>query len=93
MPNTKEGGKKAQQTLLQKLGSAEAVREYYKNIGAMGGKKSRGGGFASNKVGADGLTGAERARLAGSKGGKATRIPSNLTDKQKKQLHNLFESK
>jgi hypothetical protein len=92
MANTKAGGKKHKQTLLEKLGSEEAVKAYYRKIGAMGGAKSRGGGFGSDKVGKDGLTGAERARLAGIKGGKATRIPSNLTEEQKKRLHNLFES-
>lgn len=92
MPNTKEGAEKARRTLLERLGSEEALKEYYRNIGRMGGAKSRGGGFASDKIGKDGLTGAERARLAGIKGGKATRIPSNLTEEQKKRLHNLFES-
>lgn len=92
MANTKAGGKKQKQTLLEKLGSEEAVKAYYRKIGAMGGAKSRGGGFGSDKVGKDGLTGHERARLAGIKGGKATRIPSNLTEEQKKRLHNLFES-
>lgn len=91
MANNKKGGKKAQQTLLEKLGSKEAVKAYYQSIGRMGGKKSKGTGFASDKVGADGLTGAERARLAGAKGGKATRLPSTITEKQKKQIHNLLE--
>lgn len=90
MANTKAGGKKHKQTLLEKLGSEEAVKEYYRRIGAMGGAKSRGGGFGSDKVGADGLTGHERARLAGMKGGRASRLPSNITEQQKKQIHNLL---
>lgn len=90
MANTKAGGKKQKQTLLEKLGSEEAVKAYYRKIGAMGGAKSRGGGFGSDKVGKDGLTGHERARLAGMKGGKASRLPSNITEQQKKQIHNLL---
>ena len=43
-------------------------------IGAMGGKVSRKGGFASAKVGKDGLTGAQRAKRAGAVGG--TREPT-----------------
>lgn len=42
-------------------------------IGVAGGKKSRGGGFASNKIGKDGLTGKERAEIAGRKGGLKSR--------------------
>ena len=92
MPNTKAGGKKAQQTLLERLGSKEAVRKYYQEIGRKGGVKSRGGGFGSEKIGKDGLTGAERARQAGQVGSKAVRIPTNITEKQKKQIHNLLEN-
>lgn len=91
MPNTKEGARKARQTLLERLGSEEAVREYYRNIGRMGGQKSRGGGFASEKVGNDGLTGQERARLAGAKGGKATHISSEVSEEAKKKIHNILE--
>lgn len=42
-------------------------------IGAKGGKLSTTGGFASDKVGADGLTGRQRARIAGAKGGSISR--------------------
>lgn len=91
MPNTKEGARKARQTLLERLGSEEAVREYYKNIGRMGGQKSRGGGFASEKVGNDGLTGQQRARLAGAKGGKATHISNEVSEEAKKKIHNILE--
>lgn len=91
MPNTKEGAKKARQTLIERLGSEEALKEYYKNIGRMGGRKSRGGGFASNSIGKDGLTGAERARLAGAKGGRATHVSSEVSDEAKKKIHNILE--
>lgn len=43
------------------------------NIGSKGGKAGHTGGFASDKVGSDGLTGVERARLAGAKGGKISK--------------------
>ena len=91
MANTKEGAKKARQTLIERLGSEEAVKEYYRRIGAMGGAKSRGGGFGSDKVGADGLTGQQRARLAGAKGGKATHISSEVSEEAKKKIHNILE--
>lgn len=68
MPGTIEGGRKAAATNKLKNGS-----DFYARIGAMGGKKSRSGGFASDKVGKDGLTGAERAREAGRKGGLISR--------------------
>lgn len=91
MPNTKEGAEKARRTLLERLGSEEALKEYYRNIGRMGGAKSRGGGFASEKVGNDGLTGAQRARLAGKKGGRATHISNEVSDEAKKKIHNILE--
>lgn len=68
MAGTIEGGRKAAATNKAKYG-----REFYAHIGSIGGKKSRGGGFASDKVGKDGLTGAERAREAGRKGGLISR--------------------
>jgi general stress protein YciG len=68
MSGTMTGGVKTAETNKKKYGS-----DYYRNIGKLGGLKSRGGGFASNIVGADGLTGAERARVAGAKGGKISK--------------------
>lgn len=51
--------------------------DFYKRIGAKGGSNGKGpgykGGFASNEVGEDGLTGRERAKLAGAKGGAISR--------------------
>lgn len=41
--------------------------------GQSGGRKGSSGGFASDKVGKDGLTGKERAVVAGRKGGKVSR--------------------
>jgi hypothetical protein len=68
MAGTKVGGQKAAATNKIKYGS-----DFYASIGAQGGKKGRTGGFASNKKGTDGLTGRERARAAGSKGGRISR--------------------
>lgn len=47
--------------------------EFYAKIGAKGGKAGHTGGFADDSVGADGLTGRERARIAGQKGGKISK--------------------
>jgi general stress protein YciG len=59
MPGTREGGLKAASTNKKRYG-----KEFYTRIGAVGGKKSRGGGFAANP---------ELARSAGAKGGRASR--------------------
>ena len=64
MAGTTQGGKAAAAT-----NKARHGLDFYARIGAAGGRKSRTGGFASDKVGKDGLTGRERARLAGAKGG------------------------
>lgn len=59
MAGTKRGGVKAAQTNKQRHG-----RNFYAEIGAAGGKKSRTGGFAANR---------ELARKAGAKGGRVSR--------------------
>lgn len=64
MAGTKAGGMKARATNLAKYGN-----NFYANIGRKGGQNGHTGGFASDKVGADGLTGYERAVVAGAKGG------------------------
>lgn len=43
--------------------------DFYREIGRKGGKNGHTGGFASDVIGRDGLTGKERARIAGKKGG------------------------
>lgn len=68
MPGTIEGGKKAARTNLKRHG-----KNFYANIGRKGGKKGHTGGFASDKVGKDGLTGLERAAIAGRKGGQLSK--------------------
>ena len=64
MVQTREGGKKTAQTIKEKWGS-----DFYREIGRKGGKNGHTGGFASDVIGRDGLTGKERARIAGRKGG------------------------
>lgn len=71
MSGTQIGGNKAA------IKNRRLDPDFYKNIGRKGGKISRGGGFGSNMVGPDGLTGKERAVVAGIKGGQAsTRGPA-----------------
>ena len=71
MAGTKAGGLKA------KVRNLAKDPDFYKKIGAKGGSNGKGpgykGGFASNEVGEDGLTGRQRAKLAGAKGGKISR--------------------
>lgn len=59
MAGTKAGGLLAAQTNRAKFGD-----DFYKKIGAMGGKKGRTGGFYANR---------ELARIAGAKGGRISR--------------------
>jgi len=68
MVQTREGGRKTAQTIKEKWGS-----DFYREIGRKGGKNGHTGGFASNVIGRDGLTGKERARIAGRKGGTISR--------------------
>lgn len=68
MAGTKEGALKARETNLKRHG-----KNFYRNIGRIGGKNGTTGGFASSVVGQDGLTGIERAKVAGSKGGKISK--------------------
>lgn len=68
MAGTQIGGEKAAATNKAKYG-----KSFYAIIGAKGGKKGKSGGFASNKKSADGLTGRERARIAGARGGRVSR--------------------
>lgn len=72
MSGTKAGGAKAAAT-----NKARHGKGFYARIGAMGGRNGTTGGFASNVVGKDGLTGRERARIAGAKGGSISRRGSS----------------
>lgn len=70
MENNKAGGIKFVQTMIEKYGSYEAFRQSMRERASRGGSvKGTNGGFASSKVGNDGLTGYERARVAGAIGG------------------------
>lgn len=68
MAGTSAGGKLAAQKNKAKYGS-----DFYKKIGAKGGGNSRSGGFASKARDKNGLTGKDRARLYGAKGGTISR--------------------
>jgi len=68
MAGTKIGGKAAAERNKTKYGA-----DFYARIGSLGGKVGRTGGFASDKVGIDGLTGRQRAAIAGSVGGRISR--------------------
>ena len=56
--------KKMLKTIEDKYGS---IKEYYAAKGRRGKGVSRKSGFADDKIGKDGLTGRERARIAGKK--------------------------
>lgn len=67
MAGTKEGGRKASAT------NRRRDPDFYRRIGRIGGLHGTTGGFASETVGKDGLTGHERAKIAGAKGGRLSR--------------------
>lgn len=68
MAGTKIGGMKAAATNKELHGE-----DFYRRIGRIGGQRGVTGGFASDKKGKDGLTGRERAVVAGYKGGRISR--------------------
>lgn len=81
MSGTKAGCKKAAQTNIEKYG-----KDFYRNIGRRGGRNGHTGGFSSETRGKDGLTGFERAKIAGAIGGrKSRRGPST---KKREWLYN-----
>lgn len=59
MAGNKQGGLKARDTNLKRHGA-----NFYKEIGAKGGRNGHTGGFAADR---------ERARIAGAKGGRISR--------------------
>lgn len=65
MSGNRNGGLKAAQTNREKHG-----KDFYANIGRIGGRNSHTGGFASKKIGKDGLTGPERAKVWGAIAGR-----------------------
>lgn len=68
MGGNRTGGLKAKATNMEKFGP-----DFYREIGRKGGKAGHTGGFASFVVGSDGMTGWQRARIAGARGGKRSR--------------------
>ena len=68
MGGTRAGGLKAAETNKNKYG-----KNFYAEIGRKGGHNGTTGGFASDKVGKDGLTGWERATKVGAIGGKKSK--------------------
>lgn len=68
MVGTKAGGLKAARTNRARYG-----KDFYRIQGAKGGANGHTGGFASDKIGSDGLNGYQRARIAGQKGGRISR--------------------
>lgn len=64
---------KWRQTMLAKYGGEQELTRAMAARGRLGGISSKSGGFASNVVGADGLSGRQRARVVGALGGKISR--------------------
>lgn len=76
MTGNRAGGLKAATT-----NKARNGEDFYKRIGQIGGRNGTTGGFASTKVGKDDLTGAERAKIYGRKGGLKSRRRKNEATK------------
>lgn len=67
MAGTREGAAKAVETIRANNPN------HWRQIGKIGGSRSHTGGFASEEVGDDGLTGRERASIYGRIGGKKSK--------------------
>lgn len=65
MPYTQDSRAKWLATMVAKFGSEQAVKDEMARRKQKQGMESTTGGFASDKVGRDGLTGKERAKLYG----------------------------
>lgn len=91
MAGTKIGGLKAAKT------NKERDPNFYARIGAIGGRNGHSGGFSANgRVGKDGLTGPERARIAGAKGGAKskrgkTKTP-HVTDEEVEEVEEVKDN-
>lgn len=68
MAGNRRGGRLAAMQNKRKYGA-----DFYARIGRLGGKAGNTGGFASDVVGRDGLTGRQRARTQGAIGGSISR--------------------
>lgn len=90
MSGTAIGGKKASITNKQRYGD-----NFYSVIGQRGGRNGHGGGFASEVIGIDGLSGRERASVVGAIGGKKSRRTAvrNQDSQAQKDINALQELK
>lgn len=97
MPRPKKGSKgyeeasrKWRAAMLEKFGSEEELSKHFSNMGRKGGLAGRGknygGGFSSEKTGEDGLTGYERAKVSGQKGGRNSKIGYKLIGQTEDEL-------
>lgn len=79
MAGNNQSGQKLVATMIEKYGSYEAYKQSMRERGSNGGKNGNTGGFASELIGDDGLTGRERARVVGVIGGaKSKRRKKNV---------------
>jgi len=94
---TRAGAKKARETMIAKYGGEDGYREHLRTIGSQGGKLSGNGGFASEKIGKDGLTGKQRAAISGAKGGRNGKRGKQIIEVQdslrRRSIRNLFRNK
>lgn len=81
MAGSRSGGLKAAEANIRR------DPDFYRKIGAMGGRNGHTGGFASEKVGKDGLTGRQRASLVGKDGGRnGKRGPARRKDEDEDDI-------
>lgn len=78
MAGTKAGGKKAAATNLERHG-----KDFYREIGAKGGRNGHTGGFASNP---------ELAKIAGAKGGRISKRTAGGKTRSDKGGHHMKRS-
>ena len=77
MAGTKAGGAKAREANLKRHGA-----DFYKRIGAIGGRNGHTGGFAANP---------ELARIAGAKGGRISRRGPAKKDADIDEMERILE--
>lgn len=77
MSGTRSGGAKARETNLKRHGE-----DFYKRIGAIGGRNGHTGGFAANR---------ELARIAGKKGGRISRRGPAKKDTDIDEMERILE--
>ena len=91
MKGYEEANRKWRETMLARCGGAKELHKKMQEIGYKGGSSGKGpgykGGFASDRVGEDGLTGRERSIICGriggqkSKRGRKTKDPIDEAEK------------